>query len=142
MTQVHANAQPAATSTIDRLLAAIESGAGDAVADLYAGDALLDATVPGWRFTRRGPEAIAAEYAGWFADAGHFEELDRVAIPSGEVVTYVLTWEERGVPHAAHHCHQLTLDVASGRISADRVFCGGRWNATLLASMEESEHAR
>jgi hypothetical protein len=142
MTPVHTNAQSSATTTVDRLLAAIESGAGATVADLYADGALLDATVPGWRFTRSGPQAIAAEYASWFADSGRFEELDRVAIPSGEVVTYVLTWEERGIPHAAHHCHQLTLDAASGRISADRVFCGGRWDAILLASMEVAEHAR
>jgi hypothetical protein len=127
-------------ANVDKLLAAISSGAGSAVADLYADDAVLDATVPGWRFSRRGAAAIAAEYAGWFADPGRFEELDRVAVPGGEIVTFLLTWEERGVPHAAHQCHQLSVDGA-GRISADRAFCGGRWDATLLASMEAAEHA-
>lgn len=142
MTTTKTTERVATATAVDSLLAAIESGAGDTVADLYTDDALFDATVPDWRFTRRGGQAIAAQYAGWFADAGHFEELDRVPVPSGEVVTYLLTWEERGVPHAAHHCHQLTVDAASGRISADRVFCGGRWDAARLASMaEEAEHA-
>ncbi len=128
-------------ATVDRLLAAVEAGAGDSVGALYADDALLDATVPGWRLTRRGPTAIAAEYAHWFADPGHFEELDRVPIDSGELVTYMLAWEEHGVPHAAHHCHRLTVDPTTSRITADRVFCGGRWNAALLASMADAEHA-
>ena len=134
-------AQPTGeTATVDRLLAAIEAGAGSTVADLYAEDALLDATVPGWRFTRRGGDAIASEYGGWFADAGRFEELERMTVAGGEIVTFLLTWQEHGVPHAAHHCHQLTLDSA-GRIAVDRVFCGGRWDAALLASMEAAEHA-
>ena len=130
-------AQP---TSVDRLIMAIEAGAGHTTADLYADDALLDATVPGWRFTRRGGVAIAAEYGQWFADAGRFEELERVPVPGGEIVTFLLTWQERGVPHAAHQCHQLTVDT-TGLISVDRVFCGGRWDASLLASMEAAEHA-
>jgi hypothetical protein len=128
-------------ANVDKLLAAISSGTGSAVGDLYADDAVLDATVPGWRFSRRGGSAIAAEYAGWYADPGRFEELDRVEVPDGEIVTFLLAWEERGVPHAAHQCHQLGIDPSTGRISSDRAFCGGRWDATLLASMEAAEHA-
>jgi len=127
-------------TSIDRLLQAITDGRGDSVAGLYSADAQLDATVPGWRFRCRGGDAIAAEYASWFADAGQFEELERTSIAGGEVVTYLLTWVEHGVPHAAHHCHQLLLD-ASGLITFDRVFCGGRWDAGLLARMDEAEHA-
>jgi hypothetical protein len=41
------------------------------------------------------------------------------------------------VPHGAHHVHVLTTD-AEGRIATDTVFCGGRWNATLLAQMAEA----
>ena len=139
-TQTESQTQPptamAAPTAIDRFLAAVEAGA--VTPDLYTDDALLDATVPGWRFARRGPGAIAAEYAGWFAAVGRFEELDRIVVTGGEVVTYLLTWEEHGVPHAAHHCHLLGLDEATGRIASDRVFCGGRWGADLLASMEEA----
>jgi hypothetical protein len=124
---------PCGTTTIDSFLAAVTSGAGIPT-DLYAPGATLDATVPNWRFTVRGPEAIAAEYGRWFGLPGTLEELVRSAVPGGEVVTYLLTWTESGVPHAAHHCHILTVDD-TGRIESDMVFCGGRWPAGLLAEM-------
>ena len=137
MTTTTAESSNALTS-VDRLLAAIADGRGASVADLYAEDAILDATVPGWRFRAHGGEAIAAEYAGWFADAATFEELERRPVPGGEVITYFLRWSEGGVPHGAHHCHLLTLD-ATGLIAADKVFCGGRWDAALLARMQDGE---
>jgi hypothetical protein len=79
------------------------------------------------------------QYAEWFADAGEFTELDRRPIAGGEVVTYFLTWEEHGVPHGAHHSHTLEVDAATGLITHDRVFCGGRWPADRLAQMAEAE---
>ena len=39
-----------------------------------------------------------------------------------------------GVPHAARHCHVLRFD-SDGLIVEDRFFCGGRWDAALLAEM-------
>lgn len=121
------------TRTVDAFLAAVAAGRG-IPEGLYADDATLDATVPNWRLTKRGPAAIAGEYGRWFADPGTFEELSRTPSPSGEVVTYLLTWVESGVPHAAHHCHSLTLGD-DGLIKSDVVFCGGRWPASLLAEM-------
>ena len=118
---------------LDRFLDAICSGAG-VPAGLLAPDAELDATVPGWRLRRSGAEAVAAQYSQWFADPATFEELDRQAFPGGAVVTYLLAWEEGGVPHAARHCHVLRFD-GDGRIAEDRFFCGGRWDAALLAEM-------
>ena len=126
-------------ATIDRLLDAIAGGTG-VTTDLFAPGAELDATVPGWRFTVRGAGAIARQYSGWFADQATFEELERLPVDGGEVVTYLLTWMEKGVPHAAHHCHRLRCDE-QGRIVADRFFCGGRWNAALLADMAAADHA-
>jgi hypothetical protein len=124
-------------STLDRLLEAVRSGAG-VPADLFAPDAELDATVPGWRFHQRGAEPVAAQYSQWFADPATFEELDRHAFPGGAVITYLLAWEEGGVPHAARHCHVLRLDEA-GRITTDQFFCGGRWDAALLAEMAQDQ---
>ena len=86
-----------------------------------------------------GPAAIRAEYAQWFADPGQFEELRRIPTPGGEVVQYLLTWTENGVPHAAHHMH--VLEVSEGRIDVDTVMCGGRWPAGLLAEMQTSQQA-
>lgn len=122
-----------AHDTVGSFLASVAAGEGIPI-ELYVPEAKLDATVPNWRYTIRGAEAIAAEYGRWFADPAAFEELTRLPHPDGEVVTYQLTWVESGVPHAAHHCHVLTL-TEDGRIESDVVFCGGRWPAALLAEM-------
>jgi hypothetical protein len=130
---------PTTSATVERFVAAVRAGTG-IPADLYAPDAVLDATVPNWRFTVRGPEAIAAEYGRWFYHPASFDELALRRVDDGEVVTYLQTWDDEGVPHAAHHCHVLTLDNA-GRIVRDEVFCGGRWDAALLAEMAAADDA-
>jgi hypothetical protein len=107
--------------------------------DVWSHDAVLDATVPNWRYERRGPDAIRTEYEQWFRDPGRFESLERTPLPDGELVEYVLAWEEDGVPHAAHHLHRLRIRDA--RIVADTAFCGGRWPASLLAEMEDAARA-
>lgn len=129
-------ATASSSSAVDRFLDAVAGGTG-IPAEVYAPDATLDATVPNWRFHHHGPGAIAAEYSSWFGHPGRFEELVRRPTAEGEVVSYLLTWVEEGVPHAAHHCHLLTLDP-DDRIVSDTVFCGGRWPAELLARMAEA----
>jgi hypothetical protein len=99
----------------------------------FAETAELDATVPQWRFAVNGAAAIQAELARWYADAGRFEEVRRTAIAGGELVEFTLCWEEKGVPHACHQVHVLQVDDA--KIVSDRVWCGGRWPAALLAEM-------
>ncbi|HEY7858274.1 MAG TPA: nuclear transport factor 2 family protein [Candidatus Nanopelagicales bacterium] len=123
-------------SAVDDFLNAVEAGAMPTCA-VWSADAVLDATVPDWRFQRRGPAAIRDEYSRWFADPGRFEELSRFSVEGGEVVRYLLTWVENGVPHAAHHIHVLT--VADDRITSDTVLCGGRWPASLLAEMQAAQ---
>lgn len=120
-------------SAVDSFLSAVEAGEIPSCT-AWSADAVLDATVPEWRFHRRGAAAIREQYAGWFADPGRFERLRRLPVPGGEVVEYVLTWAEQGVPHAAHHVH--LLQVEGDRIVADTVVCGGRWPASLLAEMQ------
>lgn len=122
---------------IDRFLDAVAAGRG-IPAELYAVDAVLDATVPNWRFGVAGGPAIAAEYGRWFADPAEMEELERIATDHGEVARYLLTWTQDSVPYAAHHTHILSLD-SDGRIRKDVVFCGGRWDAALLAQIEEAK---
>ncbi len=117
---------------VDRFLAAIEAG-GMPAPDVFAPDAVLDATVPNWRFAVRGGEAVRGELARWYADSGTFEDLARTPVPGGELVRFTLRWEESGVPHAAHQAHVLSIE--DGRIQTDQVWCGGRWPAALLAEM-------
>jgi len=128
----------ASPTVVDEFLSAIENAAIPRC-DVWSADATLDATVPNWRLHRAGPEAIRAEYARWFADPAHFDELHRHSVDggAGEVIEYTLSWAENGVPHAAHHMHLLT--IRDGRIVADTVLCGGRWPASLLAEMEAAD---
>lgn len=111
-----------------------------AEADFFAPDVLLDATVPNWRFVVRGDDAVRRQLAGWYAEPGAFEDLRRTPLPGGELLEFTLSWEERGQPHASHQIHVLELD-GDGRIASDRVWCGGRWPASLLADMEEAARA-
>ena len=90
---------------------------------------------------RRGRDP-RAEYARWFADPGHFDEVRHYPVGAAgdgasDLIEYTLSWSENGVPHAAHHMHLLT--VRDGRIVADTVMCGGRWPASLLAEMEAAD---
>ena len=126
------------SAAIEKFLTAIETATIPGC-DAWSADATLDATVPNWRLHASGPDAIRAEYARWFADPGHFDELRRYPLGdgTGEVVEYTLSWTENGVPHAAHHMHLLTVD--DDRIVADTVMCGGRWPASLLAEMEAAD---
>jgi hypothetical protein len=130
----HSAAGLATRTCIDAFLAAVESASVPELDGVFAPDALLDATVPNWRFQVRGGHAVRAQLAGWFADAGRFEELRRTPLPDGELVEFLLTWTEDGVPFAAHQAHRLRIE--GGRIAGDTVWCGGRWSAELLAEME------
>jgi hypothetical protein len=124
------------TTAVDRFLDAVRT-ATIAECDAWADDVTLDATVPNWRFHRRGVASIKDTYRSWFADEGRFDELRRQAVPDGEVVQYVLAWTEDGVPHTAHHVHLLT--VRNDRIQSDLLMCGGRWPAGLMAEMEAAD---
>ena len=125
-----------APTAVDRLTAAIEAGVR--VEDgVFAADAVVDATVPNWRWTIRGAGAIGDTFAGWFADPGAFESVRRTPLADGELLEFTLTWQENGVPHACHQSHRLT--VREDLIVEDTVFCGGRWNAALLAEMAEAD---
>ena len=127
-----ANATP-----IDRLLAGIE--AGDIPANVFSDDAVLDATVPNWRFSVHGGATVRDQLSGWYADPGHFQSLQRTAIPDGELIEFTLTWTENGDEHTCHQAHILKL--ANNRVSSDTAFCGGRWPATLVAEMQQAQQA-
>jgi hypothetical protein len=101
--------------------------------DALGPEMTLDATVPNWRYQVEGSSAVKAELSHWYADTGAFEELKRTPLPTGELVEFTLRWEEGGVPHVVHQAH--VLEVADGCITTDRVWCGGRWPAALLAEM-------
>jgi hypothetical protein len=123
------------SDAIDRFIRAIEHAAIPG-AGAFAADAVLDATVPNWRFAVCGSEAVEAELARWFADPGRFEELTVTPLPDGALVEFVLAWEEDGEPHMSHQAHRLTM--RDGLIANDTAWCGGRWGAALQAEMAEA----
>jgi hypothetical protein len=120
------------SGAIQEFLEAVEAGNLTSCGALAPG-VVLDATVPNWRFSTSGADEVRAELGRWYAHPGRFEELHRQPIDDGEVVEFTLTWEEHGVPHACHQVHVLAID--DGAIISDRVWCGGRWPASLLAEM-------
>lgn len=124
-----------ADEVIGRFLAFVEAGVRPE-SGVLSDDVVLDATVPNWRFTVRGADAVGAELGRWYADPGTFEELTRTPLPGGELVTFTLRWQENGVPHAVHQAHVVA--VSGGRIVQDQAWCGGRWPASLLAEMAEA----
>lgn len=122
---------------VDRFLAGIEAGRPNG--DVYAPDATLDATVPGWRFQLQGVDAILDEYGRWFADPGRFHSIERHPLPDGELIRYV---QDAGVDARAitvHHMHHLT--IVDDKITRDVVFCGGRWGPDMVAKMGAAAHA-
>jgi hypothetical protein len=123
------------TNPIDTFTNAIETGAIRG-AGVFAPGAVLDATVPNWRYTVSGAAGIEAEFGRWYADPGRFEEIRRTVLPDGELVEFVLTWVEDGEPHMCHQAHHI--EVQDGLIIRDRAWCGGRWGAALQAEMAEA----
>ena len=122
----------ATTATVtDRLLAGIEAGA--IAADTFGDAAVLDATVPNWRFSVHGGPAVREQLGGWYRVPGRFEALRRTPLPDGELVEFTLTWPEQGTRYTCHQVHILT--VADDRVTRDTVFCGGRWPPALVADM-------
>ena len=118
---------------VDRFLTELCSGSG-IPSDVWTDDAVLDATVPDWRFERTGAAEVAAALSGWYDAPTTIDALLRRPLPGGEAVELELTWVQDGVPYTGHQLHLLSVD--GDRLSRDTVFCGGRWSAALLAEME------
>jgi hypothetical protein len=124
------------TDAISRLLDAVTDGTG-VPADLFAAHAVLDATVPGFRFAQHGPSADAGQLSGWFAHRGAFTDLERTPLPDGrELVRFVLTWHEDGDEWAAHQSHLVELE--GERIRHLEMFCGGRWDSARQKEISDA----
>jgi hypothetical protein len=126
------------TDTVSRFLDAAGLGTG-VPADLYAEGAVLDATVPMWRFEVHGPAAISSQLSAWFPACATFSELHRAPLPSGELLSFSLAWLEGGNPVAIHQVH--LLELRDGKITHQEAWCGGRWDAALQAEIESGLQA-
>lgn len=122
------------TTPVDGFLQAVADGRTDDLA--LAPDIHFDATVPQWRFTVDGADAVRAKLGEWFRHPARFEELTRTPLPDGELVEFLISWEQDGRPMAAHQMHRLRVE--DGTIVSHIAFCGGRWTAALLAEMADA----
>ena len=121
------------TDAVSRFLEAVTAGTG-VPQDVFTDDAVLDATIPGFRFAQHGPEHVAGQLSSWFADPGAFTDLERTPLGDGrELVRFLLTWQEAGDEWAAHQSHLVQLD--GERIRSIEMFCGGRWNSARQAEI-------
>jgi len=128
-------------AAVAQFLSAIEVGAGIPAA-LYARDAVLDATVPMWRFEKHGPAAVSQELSRWFNLPGQLTEVSQAQLPTGAVVAFTEECVEPAGPWIVRQVHVLTTD-ADGRIAKHEAWCGGRWPAALQAEMQvDLEKAR
>ena len=121
-------------AVISQFLHAVESGTRERL-QVVSDEVVLDAMVPGWRFSVRGAEAVRAELGRWGAEPGAFEVLGRVPIPGGGDDIHHASGGER-CPHAVHQAHLVSRH--GGRIDRDQASCGGRWPAALPAEMAEA----
>jgi hypothetical protein len=103
----------------------------------FGPDAVMDATVPQWRFAVRGADGIRQELAKWFPVPGRMEAVRRAALPGGELVEFCRTWDEPEGPISVHQAY--ALDVAGDKITSMRVWCGGRWTAGELGAMAAAQ---
>lgn len=140
MTQTETSPRPfeaAGHPAVSRLLDAVVSGTG-VPTELFAADAVLDATVPNFRFAQHGPTHVAGQLSAWFAAPGELSEVRRTPVDGGEVVSFTLHWPEEGRRMAAHQVH--VVSVAGDRIAGLEVWCGGRWDparqAEIAAALE------
>ncbi len=115
------------------LRAALETGAVGPLAESYAGDAVLDAGLPGGRVRATGQEAIAARLAGWYGDRGRIVEWSAVEHPDG-----VAIWCERiGGEGPVRQRHYLR--TRAGRIEGHWIYgAPPRTAAPALASADAS----
>jgi hypothetical protein len=126
------------TDLVGAFLSGIEGA--NLPSDIFCEDAVLDATVPNWRFRVHGAHAVRDELGRWYADLGRFGEVRRNRIDDGELVEFTLSWEEAGVTHTCHQAHVVRM--RDDRIASDTVFCGGRWPDALVAQMEQAQLER
>src|SRR5919197_889212 len=113
-----------------RLLDLLAAGQIDAVGELYAPTALVDANVPHWRFQLQGPQAIVEILREGYGmplrvASSRIIEAGEWQIAEGEV-----HFEEHGEEHLFREV--LLLRIKGGRIAEQVVYCTGHWDAETI----------
>jgi len=117
----------------EKLIECLESGDFGPLADRYAPDAVLDCHVPNWRFQVQGPDAIAANFRGWWPVAGRVIVQRAQELDTGVLVQFERWSLENGDELSTREVH--ILDLTGGRITDHVVFCAGKFTPELRAQM-------
>ncbi len=111
---------------IEQLRRCLETADWDALADVYAPDALLDANVPQWRFQRKGLEEIVDQYRTWYPARVRLVEWKPVPTAFGAVVQQA-DWSEHGDEELyARSLHVFRVD--GGLVGHHLLYCTGQWH--------------
>jgi hypothetical protein len=89
----------------ERLRAFVESGVFGGLEELYAPDAVLDASLPGARHRVHGPAEIAATLAGPFPGTGRLIEWDEAVHPGGAAIWLERVGEGGSAVRQRHYLH-------------------------------------
>jgi aminoglycoside phosphotransferase (APT) family kinase protein len=108
----------------DRLRACIAGGEFAPLADAYAADAVLDASLPGSRRKRQGPSAIVEVLTACFRGPGTLVEWTPSVHPEGIAVWLERAGEDGAVVRQRHY-----LRLAEGRVTRHWLYAARPHNA-------------
>ena len=111
---------------IEQLRRCLETADWDALADVYAPDALLDANVPLWRFQRKGLEEIVEQYRSWYPAPVRLVEWKPAPTEFGAVVEQAELSGDGDQETYARSLHVLRVD--GGLIVHHVLYCTGQWD--------------
>ena len=115
----------------DKLRAAFVERSAQAVQDLYAQDALIDANVPTWRFQRKGHEEILRQLVEWSEEPMDILSVTEWETPWGSVVET----EDRTKLHGEWGYSRMLhlLFAEDGKVTRHVVYCTGPWDDDTIA---------
>ena len=110
----------------------------DALAGLYADDAVLDVTVGPWRHQRRGGDAIAEQYRQDFPVRPVIDAWRERPTEWGGVVEVEARLAEESGETFYRWVHLFTLDA--GLIVEDVIYCSGGWDEATRERWRREAH--
>lgn len=112
------------------LYRAFANGDFDIVAAHYAGDAVLDAVVPHWRFQKNGRDSIAVEFNNAYTPPVRITEWNIEPLHDGVLIQLALHTGAGDAERFTRQAHILRF--ANGTIIEHRFYCSGMWTIDEL----------
>ena len=123
-----------AVSLAEQIAARLRSFDFDGLADLYRPDALIDVSVPQWRFQLRGRDAVRELFRTDLAlvrDSGRVSGWRETPTADGLVVEWEVRFVAEGEERLFREVHVFRTDGVAITEHAD--YCTGIWDAATIA---------